>query len=144
MVDITPLFESTSLTPPRAPPAAAPPQASADALASALLIGIVQDLSALKAAIIQQATINRILIDAGQDQVAINRSQVEASTGQDLINAEVGKLIERHNLVVDRVDVLATILAEMDERLYALDGKRSLVITSGEAAPQGEPEPAAA
>ena len=81
-----------------------------------LLGAVLADVTALKAAMASQGEINRTLNDFAQAALA-------STWAQDVLNAEVRELIRRHNQFVERVTGL---LAEIDERLHALDGKRSL------------------
>lgn len=119
--NISPLFNSTSMSPPKlgAPPAAALPQASADALASALLLGILAELSALKEALEAQSAFNRHANDFVQQQLA-------SSAVQNDLNTSVGRHMVRFADLVDHVARIEGVVADLDRRLAALDGKHSM------------------
>jgi hypothetical protein len=133
MVDVTPLFDSTSLSTPKAPPPRlAPSQSPQDALGAALLAGILTDLAMLKEQMRQQGAINRAsndvaaaqqgfnqsVAEAGRHQVDVNAAQAETNLTQSGLNAEVVQLIERHNKFVELVTAA---LGALDERLSALE-----------------------
>jgi hypothetical protein len=137
MAEVESLFGTSSLTPPRPRIAKPAEPSSADALGAALLAGILQDLSTLKEAAHQQGGINAAfngwaaaqqalnasLAQADRDQAEVNRHQAEGNAAQAICNAEVLKLIERHALFVERVTAL---LGDLDERLSAIEGKRTI------------------
>ena len=132
------LFGTVSKTSPKNGRAAASSPAS-EALAAALLTGILTDLAALKAAVIGQGTVNRAfddfsveqlkinaeLLGAANHQVDVNRHQADSNTAQNTCNAEVAKLFGQVTGLIERVDNFGAILADLDARLHALDGKRS-------------------
>src|SRR6266851_4542850 len=117
MADVTELFGSTSLTTPRAAPVV--PAAASEAAASMLLIGILTDLAALKQAMVEQQgavyrafndfateqlAINAGLVESGRHQIAVNGHQADSNAAQNVCNAEVGKLFDMHNKLVEHTN----------------------------------------
>ncbi len=148
MVDVTSLFNSTSMTPPR--PSASASAINSEALASALLMNILADLAALKEAMTGQMRVNHVLNDfaveqfkinldliaAGNGQIEVNARQAESNAAQNTCNVEAAKMFGQLAAMMEAHNKLVEVAAEMDERLHALDGKRSV----GEAPAQtGEP-----
>jgi hypothetical protein len=116
MADLTQIFETTGISTPKLPR-----QQHGDALATALLTSILADLAALKDAARNQRQINANLIAAG-------RAQSEFDAEQVALNAAAAARFDSVARLGDRVNQLAAIVYELDERLHAIDGKRSVAI----------------
>ena len=98
--NITPLFDSTSLSTSKA--RAPLPAPAGDALATALLTGMLSDITSLK--------------EYRQDQLRLN------DLGNSAIQAHQAVLTQ----LADQVNRLIAVARELDDRLHALDDKRTL------------------
>lgn len=89
----------------------------------ALLTGILSDLATLKEQLRGQATFN----------AAINgfvKAAIEGNAIQATMNAEAGRFFATHGQLVEQVNQLTAALVDIDTRLSAIDGKRSITICS--------------
>jgi hypothetical protein len=135
VTDPTPLFYGKSGKQPRLgggrakPRVGIPPQpdpALGEALGTALLCGILADLSAVKQALAEQGSFNRHASDAIQAQAVSNAHQNE-------LNSATARLMVRFAEVVGHVEVLEQRIAALDDRLHTIDGKRSTAVSEDRA-----------
>lgn len=118
MADIDHLFGGTSLS--TRPPGATP--AASEALGVALLTGILTDIAFLKEGILGQREVNGNLKQWVEDAAA-------STAAQQRCNAAFGKALETLDAVAEQVNKFGAILEELESRLHALDGKRSIVLS---------------
>jgi hypothetical protein len=111
MVDATPLYGSTSMTPPPKLGKASPPAGPAieGALAGLLLGAILAELGTMKEALAAQATFNYASNEAHQSQRALN----------DI----VARHLERFAVLAGAVEQLEARVAEQEQRLAALEAR---------------------
>lgn len=137
MADITPLFESTSLSPPKlgakGGTTTVPPSASnADALGMALLTGILTDLAVLKEAFVAQAGFNRAFNEVVQNLIARQATQHEMTANSTATAVSTADQLLK---LGEHVNRLGDIIVALDAWLKAIDGATSVPVEAATGQP---------